>query len=480
MSDSLGQKKLWIDGAPCDAAAGETFATENPRTGAQLTELPRARGKDVDRAVASARRAYTETWGRWNGSERARVLWRVGELIEAQAARLARLESIDAGKPIQNTERADVPLAADTFYYFSGWATKIAGETIPVRTRHLNYTLRQPLGVIAAITPWNFPLLLAARKVAAALACGNTVVLKPAEEASLTSIELGRLLTEAGAPAGTLNVLSGRGEEAGAALVAHPGVDKIAFTGGTDTGRRIAAEAAPSLKKLSLELGGKCPNIIFADADLDAAIAGAVRGGFYNSGQVCTAGSRLLVERPIMSVVLEGVVEGARKLKVGDPLDAATEIGPLVSSAQRQRVVVHIERARAEKARLLCGGEHSGPGFFVQPSVFDKVTEQMAIAREEIFGPVMALIPFDDVAEAARIADSTEYGLAAGVWTKDPGRAHGLADRLRCGTVWINSYNLFDSPSPYGGMKQSGYGRENGKAVIDEMTQLKSVWVPLS
>lgn len=475
----LGEKKLWIDGEARPALAGETFETPNPTTGAPLASLARGQRDDVDAAVRSARRAFEGPWGKLDPNERARLLWKAGEGILARADELARVETLDTGKPLSNARLIDVPRTADTFFYFSGWATKLGGETIPVRGPFLNYTLREPLGVIGAIIPWNFPLLLAARKIAPALAAGNTVVLKPPEEASLTSLLLAEILTEAGLPKGVVNVVTGLGEEAGAALVEHSMVAKISFTGGTDTGRLIMRSAAGTLKKLSLELGGKSPNILFADADVKAAAQAAVLAGFYNQGELCTAGSRLLVERAIHDEVLEIVSRGAKALVTGDPLDAATQVGPLVSETHLGRVMAHVERGDAEGARRETGGRRDGAGYFVEPTVFSGVRESMAIAREEIFGPVVSVMAFDDLEDAVRLADATEFGLAAGVWTRDIGKAHALAGRLRAGTVWINTYNRFDAASPYGGVKQSGFGRENGRAVLDEVTQVKSVWVAL-
>jgi acyl-CoA reductase-like NAD-dependent aldehyde dehydrogenase len=468
--------KLWIDHHERDARSGETFATANPATGETLTSLPRGRSEDVADAVASAQKAFA-AWSRSDPNDRARLLFRAGEAILAKTEELARLEALDTGKPVTNARAIDVPRTADTFFYFSGWATKLGGETIPVRGPFLNYTLREPLGVIGAIIPWNFPLLLAARKIAPALAVGNTVVLKPPEEASLACLALARILAEAGVPPGVVNVVTGLGEEAGAALVEHPGVAKISFTGGTDTGRAIMRAAAATLKRVSLELGGKSPNIVFADADLEAATKAAVTAAFYNQGELCTAGSRLLVARAVHDRVLEGVTQGAGALVLGDPLDAATQMGPLVSREHLEKVLGHISRGEAEGAQREAGGRREGPGFYVRPTVFSRVTAAMALAREEIFGPVLSVLPFDDLEDAARLADATEYGLAAGVWTRDIQKAHALAARIRAGTVWINTYNRFDAASPYGGMKQSGFGRENGRAVLEELTQLKSIWV---
>lgn len=469
---------LWIGNTSRPARTGETFPTPEPATGGTLAELARGRAEDVAEAVAAAKAAQ-EAWARTDPYERQRLLWKVGERVMEKLELLAELETRDTGKPLTNSRAIDVPRTADTFFYFSGWATKLGGETIPVRGPLLTYTLREPLGVVGAIVPWNFPLLLAARKIAPALASGNTVVVKPPEEASLSILALAEICAEVGIPAGVVNVVTGFGEEAGAALVAHPDVAKISFTGGTDTGRLIMRNAAATLKKVSLELGGKSPNILFADADLEAAARAAVSAIFYNQGELCTAGSRLLVERSVHDAVVDIVVSGAKALKTGDPLDRATQMGPLVSAEHRDRVASYLDVGVAEGAECRTGGVSDRPGFFVEPTVFTGVRSEMRIAREEIFGPVLAVIPFDTVEEAAAIANATEFGLAAGVWTKDVGRAHGLASRLKSGTVWINTYNRFDAAAPYGGVKQSGFGRENGRAVLDEYTQLKTVWVAL-
>jgi aldehyde dehydrogenase (NAD+)/phenylacetaldehyde dehydrogenase len=471
---------LWIDNRSLSALSGETFETMNPATGTALATLPRARREDVDAAVLSAARAFV-SWSQVDPNERARILWKAGELVMSKLEELARLEALDTGKPIANARLIDVPRTADTFFYFSGWATKLGGETIPVRGPFLNYTVREPLGVIGAIIPWNFPLLLAARKIAPALTVGNTVVIKPPEEASLTTLALAKILAEAGLPAGVLNVITGFGEEAGAALVEHPGVAKITFTGGTETGKLIMRAAAGTLKRVSLELGGKSPNIVFADADVPAAAAAAVTAAFYNQGELCTAGSRLLVDREVHDQVLDVVVAGARALVPGDPLDPSTKMGPLISAEHRDKVAGYVAAGESEGAKRAAGQvrRRDEAGYFVDPTVFSGVEEKMTIAREEIFGPVLSVIPFENVEEAARIAEATQFGLAAGVWTRDIKKAHVLAARLRAGTVWINTYNRFDAASPYGGYKQSGFGRENGRAVLDELTQLKSVWVGL-
>ncbi len=473
--------KLWIDNRDVDALSHETFQTMNPATGGPLARLPRARREDVDLAVLSASRAFA-TWSQVDPNERARILWKAGELVMSKLEELARLEALDTGKPIANARLIDVPRTADTFFYFSGWATKLGGETIPVRGPFLNYTLREPLGVIAAIVPWNFPLLLGARKIAAALTVGNTVIIKPPEEASLTIIALAKILAEAGLPPGVVNVITGYGEEAGAVLVEHPGVAKVSFTGGTETGKLIMRAAASTLKRVSLELGGKSPNIVFADADVPAAASAAVTAAFYNQGELCTAGSRLLVDRKVHDQVVEIVLAGARALVPGDPLDPNTKMGPLISAEHRDKVVGYVAAGESEGATRAAGEprHREEAGYFVDPTVFCGVEEGMKIAREEIFGPVLSVIPFDSLEDAARIAEATEFGLAAGVWTRDIGKAHALAARIRAGTVWINTYNRFDAASPYGGYKQSGFGRENGRAVLDDLTQLKSVWVALS
>jgi aldehyde dehydrogenase (NAD+)/phenylacetaldehyde dehydrogenase len=473
------ERGLWIHNRTVPALAGETFVTPNPTTGAPLATLARARRADVELAVASARGSFETGWGKLDIYDRQRILWKVGEILMARREQLARLETLDTGKPLANAMAIDVPRSADTFAYFAGWATKIEGETIPVRGSTLVYSRREALGVVGAIIPWNFPLLLGARKVAAALACGNTVVLKPPEQASLTSCALGEILAEAGAPPGTLNVVTGYGEEAGAPLVDHPDVAKVAFTGGTDTGRAIMRAAAATLKKLSLELGGKSPNLIFADTDLAAAGRAAVSAVFYNQGQICTAGSRLLVERSAYDEVLEHVTAGARALRLGDPLEATTQMGPLISAEHRDRVLGYVDIGLAEGARRTSGAPVPGPGYYVSPTVFADVSPDARLAREEVFGPVLAVLPFETLEEAAVLANASEFGLAAGIWTSDIGRAHALAAQIKAGTVWINTYNRFDAAAPYGGYKQSGFGRENGRAVLDEYTQVKTVWVAL-
>jgi aldehyde dehydrogenase (NAD+) len=478
------QGRLYIGGEWQDAHSGRTFTSFNPATGEPLAEIAEAGTEDIDRAVTAARQAFEDSaWTRMSARDRGRLLHKIADGIEARTDELARLETLDNGKPVREARMIDVKESIDCFRYYAGWADKIDGDVIPVPGPYLNYTRREPVGVCGQIIPWNYPLQMAAWKVAPALACGNTVVLKPAEQTPLTALELARIAEEAGAPAGVLNVVPGFGEDAGAALVRHPDVDKIAFTGSTEVGKLIQREAAATLKRVSLELGGKSPNIVFADADVDAAVKGATMAIFYNAGQACTAGSRLLVEESIREDFVARLRERAAKIQPGDPLDPKTRLGPLVSEEQLERVMGYVEKGRSEGAELVLGGERSqangGKGFFVGPTIFDRVRPEMTIAREEIFGPVLAVIPFADMEEAMRIAHDTEYGLAAAVWTRDIGKAHRAAHRLRAGTVWINTYHNLDTGSPFGGYKQSGYGRELGRYALDLYTQVKSVWVSL-
>ncbi|HTB42896.1 MAG TPA: aldehyde dehydrogenase family protein [Acetobacteraceae bacterium] len=482
----LGRTPLMlIDGKMVSAASGKTFAVYNPATGGVIASAPEGDKADVDLAVAAARRAFDE--GRWtkiSRSERGRILWRIADLIERDLEELAELESIDNGKPYAVARVADLPLAVDMFRYMAGWATKITGSTLPLSLpgEYLSYTVREPVGVVAQIIPWNFPLLMAAWKIAPALAAGCTIVLKAAEQTPLTALRLGEIIHEAGVPPGVVNILTGFGETAGAALAAHPDVDKVAFTGSTEVGKLIVQAAAGNLKKVSLELGGKSPAIILADADLDVAIAGAASAIFFNHGQCCCAGSRLYAHKSVYERVVEGVAEIAGKIKVGPGLDPATDMGPLVSDEQFSRVTSYIEDGRRSGAKVAVGGNRVGNlGYFVAPTVLENTTPNMKVIREEIFGPVVCATPFsdDDLDAIAKQANDTIYGLAASVWTRNGGTAHKLASRIRSGTVWINCHNVFDASLPFGGYKQSGWGREMGEEVFHSYTEVKAVTAAL-
>jgi phenylacetaldehyde dehydrogenase len=484
VSDFIAKpRKMLIDGKWVNAASGKTFPTYNPATGEILAHVAEGDRADIDVAVQAARRAFDSgPWSRMTASERGRLIWKLADLLEEHVEEFATLETLDNGKPLTVARAADVPLAAEMFRYMAGWATKLEGTTIPLSVpytpgaQYLAYTLREPVGVVGQIIPWNFPLLMAAWKLAPALACGCTVVLKPAEQTPLSALRLGELIGEAGFPDGVVNVVPGYGETAGAALAAHDQVDKIAFTGSTEVGKLIVHAATGNLKKVSLELGGKSPNVVFKDADLDTAIAGASSAIFFNHGQCCCAGSRLYVERPVFDRVVEGVAKQAEKIKVGSGLDPKTHMGPLVSEEQLQRVCNYLEIGMAEGAKAASGGHKIGDqGYFVAPTVLVDTKDYMKVVQEEIFGPVVAAIPFDSPEELLPRANDSVYGLAAGIWTHDVSKAHRLAAQLRAGTVWINCYNIFDAALPFGGYKQSGWGREMGKDVLNLYTQTKAV-----
>jgi betaine-aldehyde dehydrogenase len=478
--------QLFIDGEFVDAQSGKVFKSPNPATGETFAEIAEADRADVDKAVAAARKAFEGKWSKMSARDRGRLLYKLSQLIERDAAQLAELETRDNGKPIKESTYIDLPGVVENFEYFAGWPTKIEGETIPVPGQMFNYTLREPVGVCGQIIPWNFPLLMAAWKLAPALAAGNTVVLKPAEQTPVTAIELAKLIQEAGFPEGVVNIVPGFGETAGAALASHKGIDKIAFTGSTEVGKLIAKAAAGNLTKVSLELGGKAPNIIFADADLDQAVNGAMMGIFFNQGQVCCAGSRIFVEEKAKDEFLGRFKEKADRIKVGDPMDKATSMGPQVSQEQLNRIRGYVDIARAEGATVFTGGgspqldPEFKNGYFFQPTIFSDVDNSMRVAQEEIFGPVSSVITFKDDDELIQKANDTIYGLSAGIWTQNITRAHRFAKAIKAGVVWINTYNMMNAASPFGGYKQSGYGREMGKHALELYTQVKSVWVDLS
>ena len=478
------RKRLFINNEWRDGEGSKTLDVVNPATEEIVAEVASADRADVDAAVRAARAALNGPWSKMSARDRGRLLWRVGDALMERADEIARLETLHNGKPIFESRQIEIPAAAECFQYYAGWADKLHGETIPVRGEYLAYTLREPVGVIAAIVPWNFPLLLTAWKVAPALACGNTVIIKPASQTPLTAIALAEIAAEIGVPPGVLNVITGPGSTVGQMLVEHPGIDKIAFTGDTATGKGIMRGAAETLKKITLELGGKSPNIVFADADLDAAIRGATTGIFYGKGEVCAAGSRLLVDKAVKHEFVDKVAARAKKMVPGDPMDPKTRLGAVASRKQLETDLRYIEVAKKEGAALVAGGARAdigtGKGYFLQPTIFDGVTPDMTIAREEIFGPVLAAIEFGDVDEAIARANDSTYGLAAAVWTRDIKKAHHVARCLQAGTVWINTYNVYDTAAPFGGYKQSGFGREMSVHALEHYTQLKTVWVDLN
>ncbi|HEY3472779.1 MAG TPA: aldehyde dehydrogenase family protein [Amycolatopsis sp.] len=482
-----GTKQLLIDGKFVPAASGRTFATHDPATGARITDVAWGEAADVDRAVTAARRAFEAgPWATMRPNERERLLWRVGDLLTERAELFGQLESLDNGKSATIAQVVDTAWAADVFRYYAGWATKIEGSTInvsmpfaPPGSEFHAYTLREPVGVCAQIIPWNFPLLMAAWKLAPALAAGNTVILKPAEQTPLTALLLGELFCEAGFPPGVVNIVTGFGD-AGAALAAHDGVDKVAFTGSTEVGKKIVDAAKGNLKKVSLELGGKSPNVVFADADFETAVPGSLNAWLFNHGQCCVAGTRLYVEDRIFDDFTQAVADAASQVKIGPGLDPATQLGPLVSQEQFDRVTGYLAQGLADGARALTGGKRWGDeGYFVEPTVLVDVQPQFSVVREEIFGPVVAALPFTAEEGFSAAANDSVYGLAAGIWTRDISKAHRAAKQLKAGSVWINQYNGFDTALPFGGYKQSGWGRELGAAAVDLYTQTKAVNVAL-
>lgn len=480
----MGKGRLFINNQWVEAKSGKTLDVYDPSNGKKIAQVAAADKEDVDEAVKVARTAFeTGTWSRLTPSERGRLLWKLADLLERDFEAFAKLESLDNGKPL-TFSRGDITLAIDMFRYMAGWATKIMGTTTPLsfNFEHHSYTIREPVGVVGQIIPWNFPLLMAAWKLAPALSAGCTVILKPAEQTPLTALKLGELFLEAGFPEGAVAILNGLGETVGAAIASHPDIDKVAFTGSTEVGRMIVRAATGNLKKITLELGGKSPVIVFGDADLKSASEGAAAGIFYNQGQVCTAGSRLYVHKTTFDRVVADVVDTASKIKVGRGLDESSQMGPLVSDEQFNRVLGYVRSGREQGATIAVGGDRFGnEGYFVKPTVITNTNRDMKVVREEIFGPVIVAEPFgdDDLDAIARIANDTEYGLAASIWTKDISKAHRMARKIKSGTVWINCHNVYDAGLAFGGYKQSGWGREMGEYAIQNYTEVKAVTVKL-
>jgi len=477
--------EIFVGGKWQGPTSGETYEPINPANEEKLTAVGKGDERDVDLAVTAARKAFDEgPWPRMSPHERGRIVWRLGDLIQQHLDEMAKLESLCTGKTMFDSGKVEIPFAAEVFRYYAGWASKIHGETLPLRDNAFTFTLRQPVGVVGAIVPWNFPFLLSSWKIAPALAAGNTMVLKPASQTPLTALRFAEICQEAGLPEGVFNVVTGPGGKVGMALVRDPRVDKVAFTGSTDVGKQIMREASGTLKRLSLELGGKSPNIVFADADMEAAVRGAMTGIFYNKGEVCAAGSRLLLEHSIHDEFMAKLTDKVKTLKVGDPMDKGTRMGPVVSRAQMDTVLGYIDAGKREGARVVSGGGRAavgnGKGYYVEPTIFDGVTNTMTIAREEIFGPVLSVIPFRSVDDGLAQGNTTNYGLAAAVWTRDVSKALRAARTIRAGTVWVNAYNLFDAALPFGGFKESGFGRELGSVGLDPYTEVKTVWVDLS
>lgn len=473
-------KKLFIDGEWVESVEGETFQTVNPATGEELAIVYAASEKDVHLAVEAASRAFEEgPWPNITSSDRSKLMHKLADLMERDIQVLAELDTLDNGKPIKEMLTGDLPNAIEQLRYFAGWTTKMTGQTIPISTSHLNYTHHEPVGVVGQIIPWNFPIMMALWKIAPALATGCTIILKPAEQTPLSALYLAKLIEEAGFPKGVINILNGFGKIAGNALVKHPKVNKIAFTGSTPVGQAIMKEAANTMKRVTLELGGKSPNIILPDADLDKAIPGVFSGIMANQGQVCCAGSRVFIPDHLYNEVMDRLVDYARKVKLGNGLEESTEMGPLVSKRQQEIVTSYIEKGIKEGANLLIGGKSSEKGYFVKPTVFADVKDDMTIAKEEIFGPVVAAMPYKSIDEVVRRANSSPYGLAAGLWTENLKNAHTISRKLKAGTVWVNCYNITNAAAPFGGYKESGFGREMGSYALNNYTEVKSVWVNL-
>jgi len=481
MNAPVDHRSLLIDGRHVAPLSGRTFDVLDPATEEVIASVASGDAKDVDRAVAVARKALEGPWGRMRAADRGRILNRLADLMEHYGDEIAALESRDAGKPLAAVMRQDLPAALDTLRYYAGFADKINGQVVPARPDALTYTVREPVGVVGVIVPWNFPLMIGMWKIAPALACGCTIVLKPAEITPLSALRVGELALEAGLPPGVLNIVTGSGKLAGQAMVDHPDIDKVTFTGSPSVGRQILAGAAGNLKRVTLELGGKSANVIFADADLDAAAKAAASGIFFNTGQVCSAGSRVLVQAEVYDEMVERLTARAKGIRIGSPSDRATMMGPIISKAQMNSVLGYVDVGVKEGAKLVTGGERVGDrGYFVSPAVFAGVEHDMRISQEEIFGPVVSVIRFTDEADALSKANGTRYSLAAGVWSKDIGRVHRFAAGLKAGTVWVNTYGYTDVRLPWGGARDSGYGREHGDAAIDNFTEPKTVWMNLN
>ncbi|BCZ81513.1 MULTISPECIES: aldehyde dehydrogenase family protein [Paraburkholderia] len=475
----LRRYDLLIDGKRLPPGTGEYTVNINPATEEPIALVAQGSAQDVDTAVKAARAAL-KVWNGMRAAERGRILMRFSELLRERQDEIVALESLDAGKPLAAVKRQDVPAAIDTLAYYAGWCDKINGQVVPVRPDALTYTVREPVGVVGAIVPWNFPLMIGMWKIAPALACGCTMVVKPAEITPLSALRIGELALEAGVPPGVLNIVTGKGRVVGDAIVAHPGIDKVTFTGSPSVGRGILQGAASNFKRVTLELGGKSANVIFADANIDNAVRAAASGIFFNTGQVCSAGSRILAHRDVYDEVVERLAARAKALKVGDPSERETTMGPLVSAAQMKTVLDYVDIGRNEGASLVTGGARIGQkGFFVEPTVFANVEHEMRISQEEIFGPVASVVRFNDEEDAVRIANGTAYSLAAGVWSADIGRVHRVAHALKAGTVWINTYGYTDVRLPWGGSGDSGFGREHGDVAIENFTEPKSIWLAL-